>query len=202
VLAAWRDPRIRGSLAVGAGSAAEALQAASAAATPRDSPTLPQEGGPPGRRAGLRFSWLGLTAIVVVVAIVGAAYALASGLPHGSSSSSAVTLATEGSFDGLSGGQYDDIALVVHTPALLNGTVRAGWAPVVIYVMTPEQFENLSRTGLVSGYTWASPAIPGLTFYGLNVTVSVGEWNLVFLNPSVLNDTGVDFWTALTETPT
>jgi len=135
--------------------------------------------------------------------MVGAAYVFTNGFhPHGASGSTVIVV-SEWTYDSIPGTQYDAVAFLAHSDSVLNGSFTNSMG-VIVYIMTPTQFESLTKTGVVTGYNWTSGRIPQLTLYYLNVQVAAGPWDLVLLNPdtSALNSTVVDFWTAVTETPT
>jgi hypothetical protein len=139
--------------------------------------------------------------VVVAIGLVAAAYTLTDGFHLNGSTTSAVTLIPKWTYDSIPGDQYDAVAFVVHATSQLNGSFTNSIG-VVVYLMTPAELEALAIKGVVSGYNWTSGQVPSLTLYGLKVKVTVGSWDLVFLNPDPLNTTVVDFWTTVTETPT
>lgn len=138
---------------------------------------------------------------MVVIGLVGASYALTDGFHFSSGSSSTVTVVSKWTYDSIPGNQYDAVAFIVHTSSVINGSFTNSGV-VSVYVMTPAELVSFSRTGVVSGYDWTSGEVAPLSLYGLDVRLAASPWDLVFLNPDPLNATVIDFWTAVTETPT
>jgi len=140
--------------------------------------------------------------VVVAIALVGASFALTNGFHSRATSGSTVKVVSQWTYDSIPGAQYDAVSFIAHSNSVLNGSFTNSMG-IIVYVMTPTQFESLTRSGVVSGYNWSSGRIPQLTLYDLNVRVAAGPWDLVFLNPDTnpLNSTVVDFWTAVAEIP-
>jgi hypothetical protein len=154
-----------------------------------------------GSRRPRRTSFvLGLVSVVVVIGLVGAAYALTDGFHLNGSTTTAVTVISKWTYDSIPGDQFDAVAFIAHSTSQLNGSFTNSIG-IIVYLMTPAELVTLAIKGVISGYNWTSGQIPVLTLYGLNITVTVGPWDLVFLNPDPLNATVIDFWTAVTETP-
>jgi hypothetical protein len=129
--------------------------------------------------------------IVIVVGLIIAAYALNVLFHKPSSSTPTKTiLAQEGTFYSIPVSQFNGIAFQNSGTAVVNGTFSNTY-PLILYTMTPTQFENLSKKGVVPGYEWTSGTIGGNTVTNLNLVVQPGAWVLVFLNPSTNPITGV-----------
>ena len=145
-----------------------------------------------------RHRWLlyELVAVVVVVAVVVAAYSVSNGFGKGGGSTSDVLVPAR-TLDSIPALQFDAIALTLSSTSVVNGTFYHSY-PVFVYTMTPTELESLSKTDVVGGYSWTSGLLEGNTIYGLDITIAVGAWYLVFLNPSTVNTTALAFYTALT----
>jgi hypothetical protein len=154
-------------------------------------------------------SWkLATVSAVVVVALVLGAFAFTDGFGLGKKSDTTV-LVPAGTTYSLPGQQYNAIAMNLQKTGMVSGTF-ANTLGITLYTMTPAELLELSRTGVVSGYSWTSGRIANLTVTHLSLTFQVGEWDLVFLNqdgptpdpfnlPS-FNTTSVAFYTELTLT--
>jgi len=139
-----------------------------------------------------------IVAIVIAIALVGAAYALTDGFRLTKSNTN-VVLVPRGSYYSLPGGQFNALAFGVTQSSVLTGTFT-NTLGVTVYLMTPSEVVNLGKFGTVSGYAWSSGRIANLTVTSLNVPVQPGQWDVLFLNtnpPDPLNTTVVGFYTDL-----
>jgi hypothetical protein len=134
-------------------------------------------------------------AIVVVVIIL--AYILSGGF-HRPSGSATEVLLPSGTTYAIA--QSTGLTLTVTTPSILQGMFQTGG--VTVYTMSPSQYTSMVKTGNVSGYEWTSGPIAFQAFYNLSVSMAVGSWALVFVNPYTTATTAVTFYTAVTLTPT
>ncbi len=154
---------------------------------------------PPQRPGGSsRRVWLiGLVAVAVALSLSAVVFEVAHG-PHSSSSNSRVLIAAS-QYDWLPEDSFDSVAFVVATNATVTGTLSDTHG-LVMYLMTPDQYATLTRTGEPGAYTWSSGQVPSPTHYNLSLTIDSGDWNLVFFNPSSTVTSGVDFWSSVVET--
>ena len=141
-----------------------------------------------------------IVAVVIVVAVILAAYVLTGGF-HSNHTSNAEVLVPIHTVDVIPTYQFDAIDVSVSSTSEINGTFFVTFA-LVIYTMTPAQVESLARTGVVSGYEWTSGEVQNDSIYTLGVSIPPGAWDLVFYNPSPINNTAIGFYSDLTLTPT
>ena len=147
-----------------------------------------------------------IAAIIIVVGLVIAAYALTVVFhKSGNTSPQSAVLAAEGTYYSIPIFQFNGVAFSNSGTAEINGTFTNTYG-LILYTMTPTQFENLSKKGVVPGYEWTSGTIGHNTIYSLNLEVQPGAWVLVFANPNTnettLITTLVGFYSNLTLTPT
>lgn len=154
--------------------------------------------------------WVVVAAVLLVVVAGFGAYLVTNDVLH-PKGTSGVILIPKGKWFSIPGDQYNDVAFVAGQSSILNGTITNSGG-LNLYLMTPAELLSLSKTGQVGGSTWASGRIANLTVTHLNLPVSAGSWDLVFLNSdgpvpptylgnSPLNTTIVGFWTDLTLSP-
>lgn len=143
---------------------------------------------------------LAVAGVVLAVVLVTAAYGLTNGFRGRPGGSTTITVVPQWTYESIPGEQYDEAAFVTHSTTKLDGSFTDSLG-IVAYFMTPADVESLSKTGVVGGFNWTSGAIPDFTLYNLTITLSAGPWDFVLYNPSAVNTTVVDFWTAVTETP-
>jgi len=140
------------------------------------------------------------------VGLVVAAYALTVVFHKTGSSAPAVTiLAAEGTYYSIPAFQFNGVAFQNSGTAVVNGTFAVTYG-LILYTMSPMQFENLTKKGIVPGYDWTSGRIGNNSIYNLNLEVQPGAWVLVFANPNTnqttLLTTLVGFYSNLTLAPT
>ena len=140
-------------------------------------------------------------AALIVVAVVGAAYALTVDF-RTPSGASATVLVTAGTLYSIPVSQFNGISFVAGSPSTLNGTFSESYG-LQLYTMNATQYQHLITKGTLDGYEWTSGALANDTIYNLEVTVPAGTWVLVFANPNApesLITTSVGFYTDLTLT--
>lgn len=140
-----------------------------------------------------------IAGVVAVIAIILVAYALTDGFQFGGPSKTKILVADH-TVDVIPAGQFDAVTFIISTTSIVNGTFVNSYG-IVLYTMTPTQFESFIRTTVVSGYEWTSGMIENEVVYNLDLSFPPGAWDLVFLNPSPINATALGFWTSLTLTP-
>jgi len=172
------------------------IEAGSGAPNPGVLETRPGVKPNPSRRTKIYVG----AAVAVIVVIIILAYVLSGGFHRSSGSPSDIILPSGTSY-AMGAGQSTGVTLAVTTPSVLKGTFQTGGA-VVVYTMSPTQYEYLVKEGNLSGYAWTSGQVPSQSYYNLSVSLAVGSWVLVFVNPNTINPTAVTFYTSVTLTPT
>lgn len=170
-------------------------------APPTDPPSPnPQVDYPPGvsspRKPRPRIWLYAVVAVVIVVVMVLGYYALIGGFTPGSGSSKSV-LIPKGTAYSLPGGQLNAVTFIADSTSTLNGTFY-DVLEIILYTMTPTQFQEFLRTNVLAGYEWTSGPIANETVYNLDLTVPAGAWDFVFDNPNLVNTTIIGFYTDLT----
>jgi len=136
-----------------------------------------------------------LLTAVVAVALLLTAYTVTGGFR--SSTVPRTALIPKDDYYSITGGQFNDVAFSVQSTSVVNGTFT-NTLGIIVYLLTPAQLNYLATKGNVSSYDWSSGQIPNLEVYDLNVEVESGQWDLAFVNPSLVNTTVVGFWTDIT----
>lgn len=137
--------------------------------------------------------------VVIVVAVILAAYVLTGGFTS-KTSSKTVVLVPVHTVDALPAGQFDTIAFEISSTSSVNGSFFVTFQ-LVIYTMTPTQLQSFAKSGTVNGYEWTSGEVQNDSIYTLGISVGPGAWDLVFDNPSLINNTAIGFYSDLTLTP-
>lgn len=141
-----------------------------------------------------------MAAVVIVVLLVLVFYSLAGIYHHGTSSGTKTVLVPAETLYLLPAEQFDAVVVTTQSAALVNGTI-SHTGSLFLYTMTVKQEQALAINNSVSGYEWTSGLITNnLTVTYIELTVSPGNWYLIFLNPSTNpnNQSSVGFLTDLT----
>jgi hypothetical protein len=138
-------------------------------------------------------------AVVFAVLLSLGAETLLTGSSHRSGSDTTVLIQGP-SYAWLPGGQFNGVSFVSQGEVRVAGSFT-GTSGLIVYLMTPPDFLALVKTGVVGGFNWTSGSIPSPLRYALSLNITAGAWVLVFLNPSQIIPSGVDYWTSVTEQP-
>lgn len=146
--------------------------------------------------------WLEITiAVVIAVGAIVATYAVVE-MSHKSPSSGSggMVLVPAGTLYPLSPDQYDALIFAQKSASNVAGTItNAGGAQ--LYVMTPGEYFTLVNTYNITGYEWTSGPIATGAYYGLDVTIPVGSWDLVFASSVPDTATAIGIYSNLVENP-
>jgi hypothetical protein len=154
----------------------------------------------PSRHHRAQLYW-GIGA-AVVVAIIVTAYILTGGFHRSSSASTSdeLVLIHDGTSYSMNIGEFNGIYFSASSASSIDGQLNSSRG-IQVYLMTPDQFQTLTRTLNVSGYTWTSGVVAIQTVYDLHIPVPVGEWVLSFVNPNPDSPTGVGIYSNVVLSP-
>ena len=141
-----------------------------------------------------------VVAVVIVIGMLVAAYALSDGFHRPASGASNTVLVQEGTIDTVPVGQFDAINLAVPSGnSTVNGTIIDSYG-LELFTMTPAQFQYLAVKGVFNGFQWTSGVIANDTVTNVNLVFGPGSWVVVFYNPNPIPTaltTSVGFYTNL-----
>ncbi len=129
---------------------------------------------PPKKNRAALWVAIAVVALVVVIAVVLVA---ASQAP--ASKPSPVTLYSAGSTLSIPNGTLKGLSFNLNAAATLSGSFVAS-SPVTLYVLNPQDYTNLTSTGVPGSYLWTSGA--NVTAASISSNFAAGSYYFVVVN--------------------
>ena len=139
---------------------------------------------PPKKNRAALWVAIAVVALVVVIAVVLVA---ASQAPASKPAPTATTLYSAGSTLSIPNHTLKGLSFNLNAAATLSGSFVAS-SPVTLYVLNPQDYTNLTSTGIPGSYLWTSGT--NVTAASISSNFAVGSYYFVVVN---LGPTGCTF---------